>query len=195
MSKSDIPRTDAVLVTTRVDTWLREVVVGLNLCPFAEPVVRSGHLGQVISEAEDREQAVRDTLDEARRLLAPSTDVQATSLVIVPDALADFEDYLDTASDIRHTLTEAGCNGLLQLATFHPRYRFEGETLESLGHFTNRAPYPIFHLLREDAVAIAVDQHPDPSGIPARNIARLEALGSAAVRDMFTRLGVPCAPD
>lgn len=195
MRRPDRPRIDAEHVTAQVHTWLREVVVGLNLCPFAEPVLRSGQLQTRISRAEDREQAVRDTLDEARRLLTPATDAQATSLVVIPEGLDDFEAYLDAAADIRHTLSEAGCDGLLQLATFHPRYRFEGEDPENLGHYTNRAPYPIFHLLREDAVAVAVEKHPDPSGIPARNIARLEALGSAAVRDLFTRLGVPCAPD
>ncbi len=56
-----------------------------------------------------------------------------------------------------------------------------------MSQFTNRAPYPVLHLLREDDVSDAIDRHPDPGGIPAANIARLEALGAQGVRDLWSR--------
>jgi hypothetical protein len=47
-----------------------------------------------------------------------------------------------------------------------------------MSHFTNRAPFPILHLLREDSVAQAVDSAGgDADAIVARNIRALRDLG------------------
>ena len=75
----------------------------------------------------------------------------------------------------------------MQVASFHPRYRFEGEDPEGVSHFTNRAPYPLVHLLREDDVSEAISRHPDPEGIPGANIDTLNTMGLARVQELWRR--------
>jgi hypothetical protein len=48
---------------------------------------------------------------------------------------------------------------------------------DDVSNYTNRAPYPILHLLREDSVERAVAAFPDPDVIVERNIATLDKLG------------------
>ena len=177
---------DAVIARTR--RWLDEAVIGLNLCPFAAPVLAAGRIRFAVSEATDLESAVRDALGEAVQLLDTPTDEVSTTLVIVPDALGDFDEFLDAVEALEEVLSEGGADGVLQVATFHPDYRFAGEDADGLSHFTNRAPHPILHLLREDEVAVATEQHPDSAGIPAANIARLEAMGADSLRQMWATL-------
>ncbi|MBS0342977.1 MAG: DUF1415 family protein, partial [Proteobacteria bacterium] len=62
-------------------------------------------------------------------------------------------------------------------ASFHPRFQFAGTEEGDIGNATNRAPYPILHLLREDSVSRAVDAFPDAADIFERNIEVLERLG------------------
>jgi hypothetical protein len=136
-----------------------------------------------VSEAATAEEAVKALLAEAALLL--DSDGISTTLVAYPHALADFETYLDAVAAAEDALSDAGADGVLQIATFHPDYRFEGAEEDDVASFTNRAPYPIMHLLRESEMSDAVDHHPDPEGIPARNVARLRALGRAAIEALL----------
>jgi len=170
-------------------SWIDQVVVGLNLCPFAAPVVRSGGLGVRVSTASDLEGALEDALNAAVSLLGEEEGGASTLLVAYPEALASFEDYLDVVAAFRAELSAAGAEGVLQVATFHPDYRFDGVPDDDLGNWTNRAPFPVIHLLREDEVERAVAEHPNPEGIPAANIARLKGMGAEAVRQLWASLG------
>lgn len=173
-----------------VRRWVERVVVGLNLCPFAAPVLRPGRVRFALSEAAEPVGILRAALAEATRLLDTPPEALATTLLVVPAGLEDFHDFLDLAAELESVLAEAGAEGVLQIATFHPDYLFEGEPEDGLSHWTNRAPHPVLHLLREDEMAQAIESHPDPEGIPAANIARLEALGPDALRALYRDLGV-----
>jgi len=177
-------------VVTAVRRWLEEAVIDLELCPFAGTVHERGAIRFAVSDAVDAQGAVHDALAEAILLVETPESEVATTLVLVPRALADFETFLDAAATLVSALDEAGAGGVLQVPTFHPDYRFEGEDEGALGSFTNRAPCPIFHLLREDHVSEAIANHPDPEGIPARNVERLEALGADQIARMWERFGV-----
>lgn len=176
-------------VIDEVRTWLERTVIALNLCPFARAPWTRGEVRVAICDATGDSDATMDAildavLDEASALLA--SDAQAiTTLLVIPHALGDFEDYLDAAAMAEELLERAGAQGTLQLATFHPDYLFEGEDPTSPSHFTNRSPHPILHLLREADVSEAVASHPDPEGIPARNVAVLQELGEDEVRRLW----------
>ena len=171
----------------RVERWLDEAIIGLDLCPFAAKVRRAGGVRIALIGVCEPLHAVHATLEEARALLDEGTEAARTTLVVITEGLEDFETYLDVIATVEDALGEVGADGILQVASFHPDYRFEGEDSDSTSHFTNRAPYPILHLLREDDVSEAIDRHPDPGGIPSANIARLEAMGEAQVRELWRR--------
>ncbi len=184
---SDEPYT-ADYVDQRVHAWLEQFVVGLNVCPFARPVVSSEALRVVVCDATQYRDITAAFMTELDLIQGSSESMVATTLIAIPYALRDFEEYLDFIDDAESLLEEVGLSGVIQLASFHPDYQFEGEPLESAGHYTNRAPFPLIHFLREEMVTRALDQFPDPEQIPQRNIQTLEAMGVAAIEQMLKDL-------
>lgn len=183
--------------------WLERVVVAEDLCPFAGRALRRGDVRIVVCDAV-REPGIEGGLDrlarEAASLAATGTpdavDVPTTLVVFAPDAsgrtpVDGLDDFLDLVAMAEALLSELGHDGVLQLASFHPRYAFEGEPPDDPANATNRAPYPTLHLLRESAVGAAVERHPDPGSIPDRNVARLRAMGAAGVARLLARTDDP----
>jgi len=105
----------------------------------------------------------------------------ATSFLIHPDTLGDFLAYNDFLGEADRALRLGGLEGVFQIASFHPDYQFAGTAPGDAENFSNRSPWPMLHLLREDSVAAAVAQHPDAGGIPERNIAMLRQMGAEAL--------------
>lgn len=157
---------------------MREFVVGLNLCPFARPLLGAPSLRIAVCEESD-EAALRTFFLRELDLLQSSPEQQiATTLLVFPDALRDFNAYLVFFADAQDLLVDAGLEGLVQLASFHPRYCFAGEALDAASHYSNRSPYPIVHLLREDMLSRVLDDFVEPERIPERNIESLNAIGA-----------------
>ncbi|MEL7024560.1 MAG: DUF1415 domain-containing protein [Pseudomonadota bacterium] len=172
------PRT----VEKAVRRWLDTVVIGLGLCPFAKPVVAARKIQIIVSEACDPDSLISD-LERALSLL--TDDGPDTIVFAVANWLHDFADYNDFL-DVADALIEAkALVGVIQIASFHPDYLFADEPADSISHYTNRAPYPLLHLLRESDVEQAIAQHPDAEGIPERNIAKLESLTDDDRRRLF----------
>ncbi len=166
---------DTVIAATR--HWLERAVIGLNLCPFAKSVYVKEQVRYVVStvtEAPD----VMDDLERELRLLADADPDQIdTTLLILPDAVADFLDFNDLLYFAERLLGSLGLEGTLQIASFHPQYQFAGTEPDDIENYTNRAPYPILHLLREDSIARAAEAFPDAADIYERNQATMRRLG------------------
>jgi hypothetical protein len=175
-------------VEVAVRQWLDEVVIGLNLCPFAARPVRAGKVRVVVSEAHDELELLTDLQTELQRLDETSPDQLETTLIAIPQMLADFFDYNDFLEHVDTLLDKFEWSGQYQVASFHPHYQFADTQPEDPGNFTNRAPYPLLHLLREDSVEAALDSHPDPDGIPEENIRRMEAMSPEQRRQLFAYL-------
>ena len=158
--------------------WLERAVIGLNLCPFAKAVHVKGQIHYAVHLAEADDAGLLDQLlAEARALAASPATERDTTLLIAPHALADFLDFNDFAARSERRLSRAGFDGVLQLASFHPRFQFAGTDADDIGNATNRAPHPTLHLLREASIDRAVEAFPDAEAIFERNIETLEALG------------------
>ena len=168
--------------------WVKDFVVGLNLCPFARPLLASEALRVTVCEANDDEGVAAALLDEIQLIQKASESEVATTLVVFPNALQGFDGYLAFLDGAQQLLEEMGLLGVLQLASFHPDYQFAGEPIESASHFTNRAPFPMIHLLREDMVTRALETYPNPEQIPERNIQKLEDLGLERLQQILTAL-------
>lgn len=166
---------DSVVAATR--TWVERFVIGLNLCPFAAGPYRSGRV-RFLHTRVTTQAALADVLaDELERLSNASRDEIETALIIHPDVLRDFLDYNDFLEVADAIVAEMGLEGVIQVASFHPQYQFEGTEPDDVGNRTNRSPYPTLHLLREESVDEAVAMHPDVELIPMRNIERMKRLG------------------
>ncbi|MGB0668746.1 MAG: DUF1415 domain-containing protein [Porticoccaceae bacterium] len=160
----------------RTRAWIDNVVVGLNLCPFARPVIAADGLRLTVCKSSALEDIAALYLQELELICESPESEIATSLLVLPAGLEDFDSYLDFVDNANHLLEEQGLAGTIQLASFHPRYQFEGEPEGAASHYTNRSPYPMIHFLREDMVARALADFPNPQDIPRRNIQTLEAM-------------------
>jgi hypothetical protein len=162
----------------RVRGWVERLVVKEGLCPFAAGPMREGRVRITASEAGDPEQVFREFLAEVEHLLAVDETVVETTLLVTPQALAKFGDYLDLLARMESALVELRLDAELQIAGFHPDYRFEGEAVDDPSHYTNRSPYPVFHLIRQASIGRALAAWPeDPEEIPRRNQRRMRELG------------------
>jgi hypothetical protein len=165
---------DPVTLTRR---WLERAVIGLNLCPFAKAVVAREQVRFVLSDATTPEALLAELGEELLRLRDTPAEQIDTTLLIHPQVLGDFLDYNDFLDDADALVEALALEGVLQVASFHPDYQFAGSAPDDVENFTNRAPYPILHLLREDSVARAVAAFPDPDAIVERNIETLRGIG------------------
>lgn len=164
--------------------WLQRVVVALNLCPFARREVDAGRVRYRVTDCDTEERLLQVLEDEIQHLRDHSHI--ATTLLIHPRALQHFDDYnqfLDLAESLLDML---GAVGELQIASFHPEYRFAATSHHDPGNYSNRSPYPMLHLLREADVERAIENHPDVDAIPERNMACLERLGPEHLRRLLT---------
>lgn len=168
--------------------WVKEFVVALNLCPFAAPVLRGERLRITATEA-DRDQAIFSAmLTELEFLYQADADELHTSLLVFSHALHDFNDYLDVADIASDLVVEAGLEGIIQVATFHPDYCFEGVPATDASNFSNRSPYPMLHFIREEQMERALASYPEPEKIPDNNIRRLQAMGVSEIRALNRKL-------
>ncbi len=159
--------------------WLERAVIGLNLCPFAKGPQAKGQVHVGVSAASDWPGVLADLATELSALLACGPEQRETTLLVVPNALNDFDEFNDFLGLAERTLASAGARGVVQLASFHPDYRFAGTDAEDITNFTNRSPYPILHLLREASVERAVQAFPQAEVIYEANMDTLRQLGAA----------------
>jgi hypothetical protein len=183
------PTPDEVVAATR--HWVETAVIGLDLCPFARSVHVGGLIRYAVSTAITPERLVADLLCELQDLNAADPAEVETTLLIHPWVLEDFLDYNDFLDVADAAVADLGLEGVLQVASFHPRYQFAGSAPDDVENYTNRSPYPILHLLREASVERALEAFPDASRIYEKNIATLRRIGHAG----WERLGVKPAEE
>lgn len=167
--------------------WLTQAVIGLNLCPFAKAVHVKGQICYVVSEAENLEAVLLDLETELQTLVDADPETVDTTLLILPRAFGEFLDFNDCLFFAERMLRQLRLEGTIQIASFHPLYQFEGSEAGDIENYTNRAPYPILHLLREDSIERAVQAFPDAEAIYERNQETLRRIGLAGWNDLMKR--------
>lgn len=165
--------------------WLERAVIGLNLCPFAKSVHVKGLVHTRVSEATTAGALAQDLREELLALVATPEAERDTTLLVAPRCLADFLDFNDFLDVADQLLVELDLDGILQIASLHPRYQFAGTEPDDITNYTNRSPYPTLHLLREDSVERAVQAFPDPDSIPDVNMRTLQTLGHAGWKKLM----------
>ena len=167
---------DAVIADTV--RWLERAVIGLNLCPFAKAVHTKGQIHYVVSEATDASDLLEELRHELQALAEISAEKRDTTLLIAPRCLQDFLDFNDFLGLTEDLVDTLDLDGVLQVASFHPQFQFADAAQDDITNATNRAPYPILHLLREDSIDRAVQAFPEAETIYERNMQVLEDLGA-----------------
>ncbi|WP_045418483.1 DUF1415 domain-containing protein [Vibrio campbellii] len=187
-STQESSNTDINAITEQVDQWLNDIVIGLNLCPFAAKPQRNKQIKIFVSEASQEEALLEDILLQLIELSNTEPEKLETTLVVVPNMLQDFWDYNFFIDWVEGLIKQQDWEGIFQVATFHPDYCFGGAEPEDDENLTNRSPYPVFHLIREESMEKVLKHYPDPESIPDTNIARVSALSEKERKKLFPYL-------
>ena len=163
--------------------WVEQVVVAFNLCPFAKRELMKERVRFVVSKATD-EATLLDELAHELALLNVDQAVE-TTLLIHPQVLQDFYQYNDFLEAADELLVDMDLEGVYQVASFHPDYQFGGTELNDVENYTNRSPYPMLHLLREDSLSQAIDNYPEVDLIPERNIECMNEQGLEKMQSLL----------
>ncbi len=163
---------DAVLLTKK---WLREVVIGLNFCPFAAKPFRDEIIRYNVVTSGGLQIALETLIKEC--MMLESNEGIETTLIIFPHQFGDFKSYLQLVDYAEQLLQKEDYEGVFQVASFHPQYLFAGSREDDAANYTNRSPYPMLHILRESSLDEAISKHKNINAIPDNNIIQARTLG------------------
>lgn len=165
--------------------WLEKTVIGFNFCPFAKRELDRETIRFISVETVDKEAQLLTLIEECK-YLDNHSDVE-TTILIFPNNLGNFDDYLDFLDIANQLLEASGYEGVYQLASFHPDYCFDGVSSNDPSNFTNRSPFPLLHLLREASLEKAIEHYPDPENIPDRNISKANEVGEEVFKSILKK--------
>ena len=182
---NDMEKMEATDPIKQTRQWLEDVVIGLNLCPFARKPFNAGQVRLTVSDSRNVETLLGDLHEELDRMDRTPADDIDTTLLIITDQLQDFLDYNDVLDLADGLLEQQGWEGTYQIASFHPAYQFADTAAHAPENYTNRAPYPILHILREASLDKGLASYPNPEQIPERNMDTLNGLTEAQWLALF----------
>ena len=181
---ADTAAAEAVIARTRL--WLERAVIGLNLCPFAKAVYVKQQVRFVVTAATTADELLAELAQELTLLDQADPEIISTTLLIHPQAMTDFLDYNDFLEAADAAVDALQLDGVLQVASFHPDYQFADTGPQDIGNYSNRAPFPTLHLLREESLDRAIEAFPDPESIFGTNLKTLEKLGLSGWKALFS---------
>jgi len=193
VSNTTIADDDAIIAATR--RWIERAVIGLELCPFARAPFVQQRVRIRVSHARDAQALAADLQVEAELLASGDPAQMETTLLVHPHVFADFLDYNDFLDVADAVLAELELEGVLQVASFHPRYQFADAEPDAVENCSNRSPFPTLHLLRESSIERAVELMPDNDAIYRRNIQTLRTLGHEGWRALWREAPPAPIPD
>ena len=174
---------DAISQTKK---WLSGFIIEHNICPFAKCEYDNDSIHYEVVLSDKLENQLQELIYSCEQL--DNNEAIETSLLILPNGLSDFDDFLDFLELSNNLMHQQGYEGVYQLASFHPQYCFEGVESDDASNFTNRSPYPMLHLIREASLEKVLAHYPNPEDIPSRNIEYTRELGSAALQQLLKNL-------
>jgi uncharacterized protein len=173
-----MPPTEKMIAQTI--KWINDVVIGCNFCPFAARVVKEQKIHYQVESSTSQNVCIQSFLNEVARL---DNDAGIeTSFLIFSSAFESFDDYLDFVNLAEDLLKKDGYEGIYQLASFHPQYRFADAPENDAANYTNRSVYPMLHLLRETSIDKALEHYKNPEQIPERNIGFAREKGAVYMK-------------
>ena len=175
-------------VITDSQQWLERAVIGLNLCPFAKSVHVKSLIRYAISDAKSESELLADLQSELIFLNSVSQTITDTTLLIAPMCLHDFLEFNQFILKANKSLTKLDLDGVFQIATLHPQYQFAGTDVDDITNYTNRAPYPTLHLLRESSIDRALQAIPNAESIFEVNMNTMRRIGLEGWRDLGLRV-------
>ncbi len=171
----NVDNKDAVKATM---SWLVDVVIGENLCPFAKEPLESSKL-EILSCSEHEVMAVL-----GQSLENINNSIYETALVVLNNEI-DFENFYELFCDIEFAFEQNELDLTFQLVAFHPDFVFEGLEKSDLANLVNRSPYPTIHILKRSSFDNLKLSETSGEEISSANEARLKAMPKDQLKTLF----------
>lgn len=168
-------------IINAVKSWVERFVVGESLCPFARRPLEAGRVRFAVTGAQSETALLESLTDELVRLSRQAA--LETTLLIHPNVLNDFLSYNQFLDEADALVRSLNMEGVVQVASFHPDYQFAGTKPGDAGNYTNRSPYPLLHLIREESIEAASRSFAGIENVPDRNIRHLQDIGTDALAE------------
>jgi hypothetical protein len=165
--------------------WLKEIVIGLDLCPFARIPYSKGLIRIVECEHTIESEKVSFFLDELDHLQKKTILELSTTLIVFNKEKSDFLDFNDFVGLCEEMLEAAKLEEHFQLVVFHPQFQLEGKEVNDRANWIGRSPYPTIHILRNAEIESIQENYADVLEIPARNESKLHALSEVELNKLF----------
>jgi len=178
------PHEESEVLATK--EWLNDIVIGLNICPFAKKEFVNNTIHYHLSKTEQVKTALHEFIEQCQYL--QSHDELETTLIIYGSGFRGFDRYLDLVDYANDLLVNSGFEGIFQVASMHPEYCFDGEDYDDASNFTNRSPYPIIHIIRETSMSRVLSVYNEPEKIPENNIKLTQKKGTNFFKEVLTRI-------
>ena len=175
---------DNSAIQTTVKNWVDKFIIAHNICPFARKEMLDNKMRYLITDHIKTEESLQTLIKECQ-FLDVNEDLK-TSLIIFKQGVDDFAAFLDLLEYANDILIAQDYEGVYQLASFHPQYQFDNTAPEDAENFSNKAPYPIFHLIREIGIEEALKSYDKPENIPKNNIKKMNAMGTETLQKILT---------
>jgi hypothetical protein len=155
-------------IIAQTKSWITDVVIACNFCPFAAKEVKQNTIRYQVEESIVPKVCIEAFLQECITL--DGDEKIETTLLIFPNGFEDFNVYLNLLALAEKSLKRNGYEGMYQVASFHPLYCFAGAENDDAANYTNRSVYPMLHLLREATIEAALARYANHEEIPQQNI-------------------------
>ncbi|WP_269520247.1 DUF1415 domain-containing protein [Alteromonas sp. BMJM2] len=155
--------------------WVDDIVIHHNFCPFASFVRTPNQIHSCVIAGNTGD--VLEALFEELKRLDNADDIATTLIILSHTSFADFNEYLDVLAIAEAMLHDWGFSERYQLASFHPKYVFDGNSIDDPENYTNRSPYPLLHIIRESDITRYMKNEDDAQKIYTHNISKAKELG------------------
>lgn len=171
-----------------IRTWVNDVVIGLNLCPFAKSVFESKLIRFSETSLITENGSGDFFLDELAIIQNADPKEISTSILSFNKWDISFYDFNDFVGWAESILEEVGLDEQFQLVIFHPHFHFENLELNDRANLVNKSPVPVIHILRTLEVEMSLKEIKDGEGLSFINQAKLEALSDEEIKRYFPYL-------
>lgn len=165
--------------------WLKEIVIGLDLCPFARIPFKKGLIRVVECLESDEAEMINFFIEELDFLNEKDSQEVSTTIISYPHDNQRFLEFNDFVGDLEYLMEEAGLETTFQLVCFHPEFCFKGESFDSRSNLVNRSPYNVIHILRTADFKMALSNPKDGEIISRNNEEKLNEFSDSEINKLF----------
>lgn len=174
------------ILIIKTQAWISEFIIKYKICPFAQKAFNNNRIYYALDDSPTIEGSLNTVYNECQRLDG-HLEIE-TTIIIYPDNLTQFDQYLDFVFMAEELLLKYNYEGVYQLASFHPEYNFRGENVQDPVNYTNRSPYPMLHIIRESSIDEALKSYSNPEQIPNNNKQLLRHMGIDKIEAILHKL-------